>query len=96
DFTKGYNADGSTSDELIKEAVQSASNADAVVVNIGISGKMAGEDRALANPQIPDGQIQLLKALQKTGKPIVALVSAGRPLVLTHVKDLVSSIVYTW
>lgn len=96
EYTPGYNADASTNETLINEAVRSAASSDVVFVNIGISGKMAGEDRALANPVIPEGQVQLLKALQQTGKPIIALVSAGRPLVLTAIKDLVTSIVYCW
>jgi beta-glucosidase len=96
EYSEGYNADATTNDELIKAAVQSASNADIVLVNIGISGKMAGEDRALAFPEISEGQVELLKALQKTGKPLVALVSSGRPLVLTKIQPLVSSIVQCW
>ena len=95
-FSNGYNADASTSEALITEAVQAAQNADVVVVNIGISGKMAGEDRALGNPAIPAGQVELLKALQKTGKPIVALVTSGRPLILTQVQPLASAIVQCW
>ena len=95
-YTKGYNQDGSTNDDLIKEAIASTTNADVVFVNVGISGKLAGEDRAIANPVIPEGQVQLLQALQKTGKPIVALVTAGRSLVLTQMNNLVSSIVYCW
>ena len=95
-YAEGYNADASTNDNLINAAIQSANNSDVVLVNVGISGKMAGEDRALANPVIPEGQVQLLKALQKTGKPIVALVTAGRPLILTNINDLVSSIAYCW
>ncbi len=96
EYSQGYNADATTNDELINAAVQSASSSDIVLVNIGISGKMAGEDRALAYPEIPESQIQLLKALQKTGKPIVALVSSGRPLILTKIQLLVSSIVQCW
>jgi len=95
-YSDGYNADATTNEILINDAVQSANNSDVVLVNIGISGKMAGEDRALANPVIPEGQVQLLKALQKTGKPIVAIVTAGRPLILTQINDLVSSIAYCW
>ncbi len=95
-YTKGYNADGSTNDNLINEAVNATANADVVFVNVGLTGKLAGEDRSVANPVIADGEVQLLKALQKTGKPIVALVTAGRPLVLTQINNLVSSIVYCW
>jgi len=95
-FSNGYNADGTATDATIGEAVQNAQNADVVIVNIGISGKMAGEDRALANPAIPEGQVQLLRALQKTGKPIIALVSGGRPLVLTGIQPLANAIVQCW
>jgi len=95
-FCNGYNGDNSSSEMLINEAIQNATAADVVVVNIGISGKMAGEDRSLAYPQISDGQIALLKALQKTGKPIVALVSSARPLILTQAESLVDALVHGW
>ena len=95
-FCNGYNGDNSSSEMLINEAIQNATAADLVVVNIGISGKMAGEDRSLAYPQISDGQIALLKALQKTGKPVVALVSSARPLILTQAEPLVDALVQGW
>ncbi len=92
----GYNADGTTNETLISEAVNNARSADVIVVNIGLSGKMAGEDRALGKPEIPQGQIDLMKALKETGKPIVAVVSAGRPLVLTQIEGMADAIVYSW
>ena len=95
-FCNGYNADATTNEAFISEAVQNAQSADVVLVNVGISGKFGGEDRSLANPDIPEGQIELLKALQKTGKPIVALVSSGRPLVLTQMQGLADAIVQCW
>ena len=95
-FCNGYNGDNSSSEPLINEAIQNATAADVVVVNIGISGKMAGEDRSLAYPQISDAQIALLKALQKTGKPVVALVSSARPLILTQAEPLVDALVQGW
>ncbi len=95
-YAQGYRPDDKMDQKLIDEAVKNANAADVVVVNIGISGKLAGEDRAIAMPEVPAAQIRLLEALKKTGKPVVALVNAGRPLVLTPIKDLVSSIVYCW
>ena len=95
-FCNGYNADNTTNETLINEALQNAAAADVIVVNIGISGKMAGEDRSLGNPVISDGQIALLSALQKTGKPVVALVSSARPLILTQAEPLVNSLVQCW
>lgn len=95
-FALGYKADNTTNDTLLREAKNAASTSDVIVVNIGISGKMAGEDRALGNPQISAGQIQLLKALRETGKPIIALVSSGRPLVLTEAEPLTDAMLQCW
>lgn len=95
-FAKGYNEELNTSDAMIQEATSLATTSDIVVVNIGISGKLAGEDRSIAMPEISESQIQLLKALQKTGKKIVAVVSAGRPLVLTKAEPYCDAIVYAW
>ncbi len=96
DYTAGYNADNTTSDAMINEAVKSATNADVIVATVGLSGKLAGEERSMANISIPEGQIQLLKALQKTGKPIVVLVNSGRPMVLTQIQELSTAIVQCW
>ena len=95
-FSKGYNDDATTNETLIKEAVAAADNADVVVVNIGLSGKMAGEDRALGNINISDGQVALLKALQKNGRPVIALVNSGRPMVLTQIQNYTTAILQTW
>jgi beta-glucosidase len=96
DYTPGYNADATTNEKLISDAVASAANADVVIVTVGISGKLAGEDRSLSNVAIPDGQVQLLKALQQTGKPIITLVNSGRPMVLTQIQNLTSALVQCW
>ncbi|HVK47515.1 MAG TPA: beta-glucosidase BglX [Pseudobacter sp.] len=96
-YSAGYTANSNTVDQaLITEAVEKARAADAVVVNIGLSGELAGEDRALANTAIPANQVELLKALRTTGKPVIAVVSAGRPLILTGITDLCDAILYSW
>lgn len=95
-YSAGYTADNTSSEALINEAVSSATNADVIVATIGLSGKLAGEERSLANLNIPNNQVQLLKALQKTGKPVVVLVNSGRPMVLTQIQDLSTAIVQCW
>jgi beta-glucosidase len=95
-FADGYKDDNSTNQTLIDEAVKNASASDVILVNIGISGKMAGEDRALADPEISAGQIELLKALKQTGKPVIALISSGRPLILTKAEPLTDAILQCW
>ncbi len=95
-YAPGYNTDGTGSETLLADAIKVAMSADVVLVNIGISGKMAGEDRSLASPVIPDAQVQLLQALRQTGKPVVVLVSSGRPLVLTNILPYASAILQCW
>lgn len=95
-FAAGYGLDGVANESMIKDAVALAETVDILLVNIGLSGKMAGEDRSLGFPEIPAPQIALLQALKKTGKPIVALVSSGRPLVLTAIEPLADAIVQCW
>jgi beta-glucosidase len=95
-YANGYQDDLKPNNVLIEEAVSLAAASDIVLVNIGISGKLAGEDRSIAMPEIPESQVDLLKALKKTGKKIVAVVSAGRPLVLTKAEPYCDAILYGW
>lgn len=95
-YSDGYMADATTNDSLINNALEASRNADVLLVNIGLSGKLAGEDRSLANIKIPAGQQRLLDALRATGKPVVALISSGRPMVLTQIVDKVDAILQCW
>jgi beta-glucosidase len=95
-YAAGYGTDGKGSEAMTAEAVALANGSDVLLVNIGLSGKMAGEDRSLGYPEIPVAQLDLLKALRKTGKPIIALVSSGRPLILTPLQDLADAILQVW
>ncbi len=96
-FSAGYSTQSAAADKaLIAEAVAKARLADVAVVTIGLSGSLAGEDRSLSNIAVPANQVELLKALRKTGKPVIAVVAAGRPLILTEITDLCDAILYTW
>ncbi|WEK38334.1 MAG: beta-glucosidase BglX [Candidatus Pseudobacter hemicellulosilyticus] len=96
-FSDGYSLDTAAAKAaLIQEAVGKARSADVVVVNIGLPGGLAGEDRSMANIDIPQDQVNLLRELKKTGKPVVAVVAAGRPMILTGILELCDAIVYSW
>jgi beta-glucosidase len=95
-FAKGYDENNETNPTLIQEALDVALQSDVVIVNVGLKGDLTGENRSLAYPEIPKGQIALLKALRETGKPIVALISSGRPLVLTQLEPLADAMLQIW
>src|SRR5690349_12601262 len=57
---------------------------------------MSGESSSRSNIEIPALQKELLKALVKTGKPVVLVLFAGRPLALKWENENVPSILNVW
>ncbi|MBC7949999.1 MAG: beta-glucosidase BglX [Chitinophagaceae bacterium] len=85
-----------TSRSGFAEAVEVASRADIVVMNVGEAHDMSGEAKSRSNIHLPGAQEELIKAIQATGKPVVVLINAGRPLVFNWTADNVPAILYTW
>ena len=81
---------------LLKEALQTADRADVIVAALGECSEMSGESASRTTLEIPDAQRDLLKALVKTGKPVVLLLFTGRPLVLTEEAVNIPSILNVW
>jgi beta-glucosidase len=79
-----------------QEAIDVANQADIVILSIGENWNMSGEAKSKSNIQLPEVQENLIKELQKTGKPIVILINAGRPLIFNWIADNMPTIVYTW
>lgn len=79
-----------------QEAINVANQADIVILSIGENWNMSGEAKSKSNIQLPEVQENLIKELQKTGKPIVILINAGRPLIFNWIADNMPTIVYTW
>ena len=77
-------------------ARQTATAADLIIVSVGESATMSGEAKSRSQLQLPGVQEELVKAMVATGKPVVVLISAGRPLVFNWIADNVPAIVYTW
>ena len=59
-----------------------AANADAVVVIVGEEAILSGEAHSLSNLNLQGAQSELIAEAKKTGKPVVVVVMAGRPLTI--------------
>ncbi len=79
-----------------QEAINVANQADVVIMSVGEAPNMSGEAKSRSTINLPGVQEDLIKELQKTGKPIVILINAGRPLVFNWTADNMPVIVYTW
>jgi beta-glucosidase len=94
-YAKGCEVDGDNKDGFA-EAVAAAQQADVVILSIGERRDMSGEAKSRSNLGLPGVQEDLVKAIQATGKPVVVLINAGRPLIFNWTADNVPAIVYTW
>ncbi|WP_460621635.1 beta-glucosidase BglX [Hymenobacter tenuis] len=90
------NVDKRSSEEMIREAVQVAQGADVIVAAVGESQGMTGEAASRADIGLPGQQLELLKALKKTGKPLVIVLMSGRPLTLPWEDQNADAILETW
>ena len=94
-YAKGCNTND-TSYAGFNEAIETAMKADVVIMNVGEAADMSGEAKSRSNIHLPGVQEELIKAIYATGKPVVVMINAGRPLIFNWTADHVPAIVYTW
>lgn len=94
-YAKGCDIEGDNK-EGFAEAIAVANQADVVILSIGERRDQSGEAKSRSNLRLPGVQEELVKAIQATGKPVVVLVNAGRPLIFNWTADQVPAILYTW
>jgi beta-glucosidase len=82
--------------QLLTEAIAAASKADVVVAVLGESSEFTGEAASRSDISIPESQRNLLEALVKTGKPVVLVLLAGRPLTIEKESQVANSILLAW
>ena len=94
-YAKGCDIEGDNT-EGFAEAIAVANQADVVILSIGERRDQSGEAKSRSNLRLPGVQEELVKAIQATGKPVVVLINAGRPLIFNWTADQVPAILYTW
>jgi beta-glucosidase len=94
-YARGCNIND-TSTSGFAEAIEAARQADVIVMNVGEARDMSGEAKSKSSIRLPGVQEDLIKAIQATGKPVVVMINAGRPLIFNWVADNVPAVLYTW
>jgi beta-glucosidase len=109
-YTDGCKLQGTKTDGLgragnLSEAVSVAARADVVVLCLGLSADIEGEQGDAGNSEaagdkidlkLPGLQQRLMEMIVALGKPTVLCVLAGSALDLTWAQDHVPAIVYAW
>ncbi|MFY8020086.1 MAG: beta-glucosidase BglX, partial [Bacteroidia bacterium] len=88
--------DKRSKEEMLNEAMEAAAKSDIIVMALGESEGMSGEAASRSDISIPQNQQELLKRIHALGKPIVLLLSNGRPLALSWEDKNIPAILETW
>jgi len=80
----------------IEPACKIAKTADVIIAVLGESSAMSGEAASRSKIGLPSVQKKLLKALFKTGKPVVLVLFNGRPLTLQWEDRNIPAILEVW
>jgi beta-glucosidase len=89
-----YSRDKNQSEfDKVKEIAETV---DAIVVFAGEEAILTGEAHSLANLNLQGAQSELIAHLKTTGKPLVTVVMAGRPLTIGKEITLSDALLYAW
>jgi beta-glucosidase len=94
-YAKGVDVDSDTT-EGIDEAIKVAQESDVIVAVVGETTDLSGEGGSRTSIDLPGRQEDLLKALHKTGKPVVLVLMNGRPLTISWASENIPAILETW
>jgi beta-glucosidase len=79
-----------------EEALRAARESDVTVIAVGESAEMSGEAASRSSLDLPGRQLELVKAVQATGKPTIVVLMNGRPLTINWLAENTPAILETW
>ncbi len=90
-------AEGTTFDSVlnIRDAVDKASRADVVVLCLG-ENSYTETPGNIDDLNLPAAQIELAKAMQQTGKPVILVLAEGRPRIISSIEPGMNAVVHTY
>jgi beta-glucosidase len=83
-------------DALQREAVASAEAAEVIIAFVGLPLASEVEAADRTSLALPSDQLELLAALQQTGKPLVVVLAAGSAVTMDPWHDRTGAILLTW
>lgn len=93
---KGLAYSRDTNRQGIERAIEAARKADVILFFAGEEAILSGEAHCRADINLPGAQPELLTALKKTGKKIVLIVMAGRPLTIEKELKEADAVLYAF
>lgn len=94
-YAKGCDFEGNDT-TLFAEAVKAASQSDVVLLCLGEKAEWSGENASRSTLALPAVQERLAAAIRRVGKPVVLILSNGRPLELSRLEKYADAILEIW
>ena len=94
-YAKGCEVSGQNK-EGFTDAINAARKADAVVMVLGETWDMSGEAKSKTDLHLTGQQEALFKEIKASGKPVIVVLMAGRPLIFNEIADHADAIIYAW
>lgn len=83
-------------DENISEALDKMRECDIIIACMGEHASESGEATSKTCLDLNKVQKQYLNNLFETGKPVIVIISAGRPLIMTDIRKKAAALLYIW
>ena len=77
-------------------AIGAAAKSDAILFFAGEERVLSGEAHSRGEIDLPGAQRELISELSKTGKPLIVVVMAGRPLAIGNEMNDADALLYAW
>ena len=93
-YARGLETTRSRDTSGFEAAERVANQSDAVLLFLGEEAILSGEAHSRADIHLPGAQVELARRVRSAGKPVIAVIMAGRPLVLADLVDHVDAILF--
>lgn len=94
-FAQGCDFEGDDTSKF-EEAKNIAKQADVILLCMGEKRQWSGENASRSTLALPQIQEQLIAELKKIGKPVIVLLSSGRPLELSRIEPSSDAMLAIW
>ncbi|MFD1315689.1 glycoside hydrolase family 3 N-terminal domain-containing protein [Namhaeicola litoreus] len=79
-----------------KKAIEAAKKSDVILFIGGEEAILSGEAHSRAEINLPGAQEKLIKELKETGKPLILVIMAGRPITIEKIISHVDAVLMVW
>jgi len=95
-YVRGLKNSRDTDKSGFPAALNAARKASVVLLFLGEEQILSGEARSRAFLDLPGAQADLVTEIAKSGKPLIAIIQAGRPLTFHRTASEVQAVLWAW